>query len=101
MKASHTATDLADSQTKQVRHCVVIVGCGFGGLFAARALRHAEVDVTVRSQQSHLFQPLLHQVATAILAEGDIAPPIRDILRHQRNATVLLARRAEAHLSTG
>jgi NADH dehydrogenase len=73
------------------RHRVVIVGCGFGGLFAARALRGADVDVTVIDRNNHhLFQPLLYQMATGILAEGDIAPPIRDILRHQRNATVLL-----------
>jgi NADH dehydrogenase len=73
------------------RHRVVIVGCGFGGLFAARALRRADVDVTVIDRNNHhLFQPLLYQMATGILAEGDIAPPIRDILRHQRNATVLL-----------
>jgi len=73
------------------RHRVVIVGCGFGGLFAARALRRANVAVTVIDRTNHhLFQPLLYQMATGILAEGDIAPPIRDILRHQRNATVLL-----------
>jgi NADH:ubiquinone reductase (H+-translocating) len=73
------------------RHRVVIVGCGFGGLFAGRALRQADVDVTVIDRNNHhLFQPLLYQVATGILAEGDIAPPIRGILRHQRNATVLL-----------
>ena len=73
------------------RHRVAIVGCGFGGLFAARSLRHANVDVTVIDRTNHhLFQPLLYQVATGILAEGDAAPPIREILRHQRNATVLL-----------
>jgi len=73
------------------RHRVVIVGCGFGGLFAAKALRRAAVDVTVIDRSNHhLFQPLLYQTATGILAEGDIAPPIRDILRHQQNATVLL-----------
>jgi NADH:ubiquinone reductase (H+-translocating) len=73
------------------RHRVVIVGCGFGGLFAARALRRADVDVTVIDRNNHhLFQPLLYQMATGILAEGDVAPPIRDILRHQRNASVLL-----------
>src|SRR5262245_21622847 len=73
------------------RHHVVIVGCGFGGLFAARALRRADVDVTVIDRNNHhLFQPLLYPMATGILAEGDIAPPIRDILRHQPNATVLL-----------
>jgi len=80
MKASHTATDLVDGQTTPSRHRVVIVGCGFGGLFAARALRSADVDVTVIDRNNHhLFQPLLYQVATGILAEGDIAPPIREI----------------------
>jgi NADH dehydrogenase len=73
------------------RHRVVIVGCGFGGLFAARALRRADVELTVIDRNNHhLFQPLLYRMATGILAEGDIAPPIRDILRHQRNATVLI-----------
>ena len=73
------------------RHRVVIVGCGFGGLFAAQSLRRADVDVTVIDRSNHhLFQPLLYQMTTGILAEGDIAPPIRDILRHQRNASVLL-----------
>ena len=77
----------------EARHRVVIVGCGFGGLFAARALRRADVDVTVIDRNNHhLFQPLLYQMATGILAEGDIAPPIRDVLRHQRNVTVLLGK---------
>jgi NADH dehydrogenase FAD-containing subunit len=72
-------------------HRVAIVGGGFGGLFAARALQHAEVEVTVIDRTNHpLFQPLLYQVATDILSEGEVAPPIRDILRHQANATVLL-----------
>jgi NADH dehydrogenase len=73
------------------RHRVVIVGSGFAGLFAARTLRRADVDVTVIDRTNHfLFQPLLYQMATGILAEGDVAPPIRQILRRQRNATVLL-----------
>jgi NADH:ubiquinone reductase (H+-translocating) len=72
------------------RHRVAIVGCGFGGLFAAKTLRRAEVDITVVDRTNHhLFQPLLYQLATGILSEGDIAPPIRDILRHQRNTTVV------------
>lgn len=71
---------------------VVIIGSGFGGLFAARALAHADVDLTVISKTvSHLFQPLLYQVATGILSTGEIAPATRDILSRQRNATVLLA----------
>jgi NADH dehydrogenase len=73
------------------RHHVVIVGCGFGGLSAAKGLRRADVDVTVVDRTNHhLIQPLLCQVATGILSEGDIAPPIREILRHQRNARVVL-----------
>jgi len=72
------------------RERVVVVGCGFGGLFAAKLLRHADVDVTVIDRTNHhLFQPLLYQVATGILSEGDIAPPIRDILRDQQNANVV------------
>ena len=71
---------------------IVIVGCGFGGLFAARALRRAPADVLVIDRNNyHLFQPLLYQVASAALAPADIAQPIRTILRQQRNARVMLA----------
>ena len=70
---------------------VIIVGCGFAGLFAANALRRAEVEVVVVDRTNHhLFQALLYQVATGVLSEGDIAPPIRDVLRHHRNTRVLL-----------
>ncbi|MDP9199748.1 MAG: FAD-dependent oxidoreductase, partial [Pseudomonadota bacterium] len=73
------------------RHHVVIVGGGFGGLAAARRLGSADVDVTLIDRTNHhLFQPLLYQVATGILSEGDIAPPLRDVLRDQQNATVVL-----------
>ncbi|MCA1690541.1 MAG: FAD-dependent oxidoreductase, partial [Actinobacteria bacterium] len=73
------------------RHRVVIVGSGFGGLFAAKRLRRFPVEVTVIDRVTHhLFQPLLYQVATGILSTGEIAPPIRDILRRQRNARVVL-----------
>ncbi len=83
------------------RHRVAIVGCGFGGLFAAKRLRRADVDVTVIDRTNHhLFQPLLYQLATGILSEGDIAPPIRDVLRHQRNATVLLGEVVGIDLAT-
>ncbi|MGH8687890.1 MAG: NAD(P)/FAD-dependent oxidoreductase, partial [Burkholderiales bacterium] len=69
---------------------VVIVGCGFGGLFAARALRRAPVQLTVLDRTNHhLFQPLLYQVATAGLAAPAIAEPIRRALARQANATVL------------
>jgi NADH:ubiquinone reductase (H+-translocating) len=73
------------------KHRVVIVGCGFAGLFAARALRRAPVEVVVVDRTNHhLFQPLLYQVATGVLSEGDIAPPIREVLRRQRNVRVVL-----------
>ena len=73
-------------------HRVVVVGGGFGGLAAAKALRRAPVEVTVVDRQAHhLFQPLLYQVATGVLSEGNVAPPLRDVLRHQRNAEVVLA----------
>jgi NADH dehydrogenase len=71
---------------------VVIVGGGFAGLDAARALRKAPVQVTIVDRRNHhVFQPLLYQVATAALSPGDIAAPIRWILRNQRNLRVLLA----------
>ncbi len=71
---------------------VVIVGGGFGGLYAARALGKAPVDVTVVDRTNHhVFQPLLYQVATASLSPSQIAYPIRGVLRHQRNTRVLLA----------
>jgi len=71
---------------------VVIIGGGFGGLYAARALRKAPVRVTLIDRRNHhLFQPLLYQVATAGLNAADIAAPIRRILRGQRNVTVLMA----------
>jgi NADH dehydrogenase len=67
------------------------VGCGFGGLFAARALRRAPIELVVIDRNNyHLFQPLLYQVASAALAPADIAQPIRTILRGQRNALVML-----------
>jgi NADH:ubiquinone reductase (H+-translocating) len=70
---------------------VVIVGGGFGGLYAARSLRRAPVRVTLIDRRNHhLFQPLLYQVATAALSPADIAAPIRHILRRQRNVSVLL-----------
>jgi len=70
---------------------VLIIGSGFGGLFAARALRKDDVDVTVLARTSHhLFQPLLYQVATGILSPGEIAPATREVLARQRNARVIL-----------
>ena len=73
------------------RHQVVVIGSGFGGLFGAKALSRADVDVTMLAKTTHhLFQPLLYQVATGILSQGEIAPPTREILADQDNARVLL-----------
>lgn len=73
------------------KHRVVVIGTGFGGLFGTKALRRADVDVTMIGQTTHhLFQPLLYQVATGILSEGEIAPPTREVLAKQKNAKVLL-----------
>lgn len=82
-----TVTDKAVER----RPRVVIIGSGFGGLFAAKKLRRADVDVVVIAKTNHhLFQPLLYQVATGILSEGSIAPATREILRHQDNVEVRL-----------
>lgn len=79
------------TQAGDTRHHVVIVGAGFGGLFAAKALRRAPVRVTLIDRTNHhLFQPLLYQVATGILSEGQIAPASRDIFRNYRSMEVVL-----------
>jgi NADH dehydrogenase len=81
----------AASEAPRGRPRVVVIGSGFGGLFAAQALRNAPVDITlIGTTTHHLFQPLLYQVATGILSEGEIAPPTREILRRQENARVVL-----------
>ena len=78
--------------TPEQRHRVVVVGGGFGGLFAARRLAHMDVDVTLVDRRNHhLFQPLLYQVATGMLSPGQIAMPLRHILRGAKNTRVLLA----------
>src|SRR4051812_40158057 len=80
---------------------VVIIGGGFGGLYAARALKRAKADVLVLDRTNHhLFQPLLYQVATATLAPTDITAPIRWLLRKQRNTRVLLAEVTRIDVST-
>ena len=85
------STAAASTTATAARHRVAIIGSGFGGLFAAKALRRADVDVTVLARTTHhLFQPLLYQVATGILSEGEIAPTTREILKGQRNVRVLL-----------
>ena len=81
---------LADHAPTRDRPHVVIIGSGFGGLFAAKELRKAPVDITLISSSSHhLFQPLLYQVATGILSSGEIAPATREVLSKQDNTTVL------------
>ena len=79
-------------QAPRPRQRVVIIGAGFGGLSAAKALADAPIDVTVIDHHNyHLFQPLLYQVATAGLSPADIAAPIRSVLSRQTNTTVILA----------
>ena len=81
---------------------VVIVGCGFGGLFAARALARAPVEVLVVDRNNyHLFQPLLYQVASAALGPADIAQPIRTVLHGQENAFVMLGEVTGIALASG
>src|SRR6202030_3279704 len=70
---------------------IIIVGAGFGGLAAAKALKHTPAEITLIDRTNHhLFQPLLYQVATAVLTPSQIATPIRSILRNQKNVTVIL-----------
>ena len=84
---------MAKRASKDERPHVVVLGGGFGGIAAARALKRAKVRVTlVDKRNHHLFQPLLYQVATAALAATDIASPIRKVLAGQKNATVFMAR---------
>jgi NADH dehydrogenase len=80
--------------TSAARHRVAIVGSGFGGFFAAKSLGNApaSIEVTLISRTNHhLFQPLLYQVATGILSEGDVAPATRDVLKNKKNVSVELA----------
>ncbi|KQY56967.1 MULTISPECIES: NAD(P)/FAD-dependent oxidoreductase [unclassified Nocardioides] len=73
------------------KHQVVVIGSGFGGLFGTKALKRSDVEVTMVAKTTHhLFQPLLYQVATGILSQGEIAPPTREVLAKQDNAQVLL-----------
>ena len=88
---ANDATGFVAARETSTRHQVVVIGGGFGGLSATRALAGAEVDVTVVDRcNHHLFQPLLYQVAAGLLSEGLIAPPLRGVLKRQRNARVVL-----------
>src|SRR4029077_119916 len=74
------------------RKRIVIVGAGFAGIAAARALKRSDADVVLIDRRNHhIFQPLLYQVATAVLAPSEIAAPIRQIADKQRNISVMLA----------
>jgi len=109
--ASRPSTDAARAAASRVPHRVVVIGGGFGGLYAARTLGKGGdlVDVTLVDRRNHhLFQPLLYQVATGALSPGEIAQPLRSIFRRQRNTTVLLgeatgvdAERREVLMSDG
>src|SRR5262245_65946856 len=83
------------------RKRVVIIGGGFAGLAAAHALRHADADVILIDRRNHhIFQPLLYQVATAVLSPAEIAAPIRQLEAKQRNVSVLLAEVTGVDLSS-
>jgi NADH dehydrogenase len=86
--------------TPSVKHKVVIIGSGFGGLNAAQKLKRADVDIKLIAKTTHhLFQPLLYQVATGIISEGEIAPPTRVVLRNQKNCQVLLGEVTDINLA--
>ncbi|MEX0427264.1 NAD(P)/FAD-dependent oxidoreductase [Nocardioides sp. DS6] len=100
MAANQPEISQAAPAQRSGKHRVVIIGSGFGGLFAAKEFKHADVEVTVIAKTTHhLFQPLLYQVATGILSQGEIAPPTREILAKQKNATVLLGEVTEIDLA--
>src|SRR5947208_11348258 len=89
MTTSAARVPAAESNGDRPR--VVVIGSGFGGLFATQALKDTPVDITLIGKTSHhLFQPLLYQVATGILSEGEIAPATREVLRRQENTRVVL-----------
>lgn len=86
--------------TQSEKHKVVIIGSGFGGLNAAQKLKRADVDIKLIAKTTHhLFQPLLYQVATGIISEGEIAPPTRVVLRKQKNCQVLLGEVTDINLT--
>ena len=86
--------------TPSDKHKVVIIGSGFGGLNAAKALKRSDVDIKLIAKTTHhLFQPLLYQVATGIISEGEIAPPTRVVLRDQKNCQVLLGEVTDINLA--
>src|SRR3954454_19519356 len=100
MRGSQEDRGTMDKVAPASRFQVVVIGSGFGGLFGTKALAKADVDVTVIARTSHhLFQPLLYQVATGILSEGEVAPTTREVLARQRNARVILGEVTEIDLA--
>src|SRR5256885_9199875 len=93
LEETHTRETLSRPEaapTRQKR--VVIIGGGFAGIAAARAVRRSDAEIVLIDRRNHhIFQPLLYQVATAVLAPADIAAPIRQIEERQKNLTVMLA----------
>src|ERR1700757_1632855 len=84
------------------RKRVVIIGGGFGGIAAARALRRADAEIVLIDRRNHhIFQPLLYQVATAVLSPAEIASPIRQLEAKQRNLTVVLAEVTNIDVNSG
>src|ERR1700757_4971226 len=82
------AADSARAERKRI----VIIGAGFAGMAAAKALRNCDAEVTLIDRRNHhIFQPLLYQVATALLAPSDVATPIRQLAVRQKNLSVILA----------
>jgi NADH:ubiquinone reductase (H+-translocating) len=91
LRSNETMSAPPEFSAPNRRHRVVVIGSGFGGLNAVKKLKRADVDIKLIARTTHhLFQPLLYQVATGIISEGEIAPTTRVILRRQRNVQVLL-----------
>src|ERR1700744_6776471 len=90
---------MATSTPASVRPRVVVIGAGFGGIYAAKRLGKLPVDITLVDRKNHhTFQPLLYQVALAVLSPADIAQPIRSILRDYPNIEVLMDKAIAFHL---
>jgi NADH dehydrogenase len=98
-RARETLAAAVAPSTRRKR--VVIVGAGFGGIAAARALKHCDADIVLIDRRNHyIFQPLLYQVATAVLAPSEIAAPIRQLAKQQKNISVMLAEVTGVDLNT-
>ena len=93
--------EVTSSSDRPARPRIVIVGGGFAGIAAAKALRHSDAEVTVIDRRNHhIFQPLLYQVASSVLAPSDVAAPIRQLATKQENVSVLLAEVVEVDLQS-